>query len=89
MSELPIVSRIASLPYGYTAEFTWSPPGMAVVWEPAVPVIHQPRARRRFLAAYDAARAAFLADVATVLNGRIALIDREGMVSSIDPGTRH
>jgi hypothetical protein len=80
------IEHTASLPFGYRATFRWSPAsGLDVQWTPDVPVIRQTRRRRRFLAAYDAARNAFLAEIATTIGGNVLVLDSDGRQNMIPP----
>lgn len=94
MEQAPI-KQSATLPYGYTATFQFElPDRLSVSWKPWEPVIKNARARRRFLTAYQAARAGFFQVVATAIGGRVAIADigtgnnLDG-VSVIDPETKH
>ncbi|MBP1881952.1 hypothetical protein [Sinorhizobium mexicanum] len=81
-------NRSFALPFGYRVTFKLDGNHLECGWEPDFPdAIRQPRARRRFLAAYREARADFLSDVATVAGIRLAVIDVDG-VAVVEPGTR-
>lgn len=77
----------SALPYGYRVTFEWSANAMACEWEPGVPAIHSHRARRHFLRAYQEARNDFLRDVATMLGGNVLVIDTNGDMAAVRPGT--
>ncbi len=73
------VKHIAVLPLGFTAEFTWTDRGMAVA----------PRAWRKFREAYNTARREFVTMVATVRGGSALIVDIDGPLEVVKPGTRH
>jgi len=77
------------LPYGTRATFSYSEAGFNVEWEPAPPVIRNPRARRRFFEAYREARAAFLQDVAAVMGGNVLVVDTSGEMAVIRQPVKH
>jgi len=87
------ITHAAKLPFGYAVEFTWSRDGgMKVEWAPDVPAIRSQRHFRKFFAAYVAARATFLRQVADVVGGAVAVADVGGddtPVSVVRPSTRH
>jgi len=87
------IKHAAKLPFGYAVEFTWTRDGgMKVEWTPTVPTIRSERAFKRFFAAYVAARATFLRQVADVVGGAVAVADVGGddtPVSVVRPSTRH
>ena len=83
------IKHIAVLPHGYRAEFTWAAGVMSVAWSPRVPAIRSPRARRKFRAAYNEARREFMRDVATVVGGSALIVDIDGPLEVVKPGTRH
>ncbi len=62
---------------------------MAVAWSPDVPRIRSPRAWRKFREAYNEARRSFLRDVATVIGGSALVMDIDGPLEVVKPGTRH
>jgi hypothetical protein len=75
----PPQRRSARLPLGYKAVFTFSPDtGLGVEWHPGLPRVESPRARRKFFAAYQAERDAFLGDVAARLGINILSADVAG-----------
>jgi hypothetical protein len=79
-----MIEEIARLPLGYTARFQFADEHLEVQWSPSTPVIRNPRARRKFLAAYQSARADFMTTVATALNVRIATLDLSEQLTCID-----
>jgi hypothetical protein len=88
LHRLPPFRRRVPLPYGYEVEFAVGPFGLSREWYPACPVFRSRRAGRRFLEAYQEARADFLRDVASMLGGTVVVADTEGAVDVIEPGTR-
>jgi hypothetical protein len=71
--------RTVKLPLGYGATFAFSPEtGLACQWHPGIPSIESARAWRRFYAAYVAERDAFLAEIATMLDGAVLIADVKG-----------
>ncbi len=89
-------TRTVSLPLGFKATFSWTRvAGMAVQWEPNAPSIRSPRHKRKFLAAYRAARRDFMQDVATSIGQVVAVIDAGDAAASgasieaIRPAARH
>jgi hypothetical protein len=71
-----IITQSFELPFGYTATFRWShDKGWNVDWEPDVPNIRKERAFRKFHRAYQAARHAFLTDVAASIGGNVLVAD--------------
>ena len=86
--------RSVRLPYGYVAEFVFrpSPYFFEVFWSPDRPHIRNPRAWRKFFAAYTAERDDFLRDAATMLGGAVLVADVGGDlggVTVIKPAVRH
>ncbi|RWG80225.1 MAG: hypothetical protein EOQ69_21655 [Mesorhizobium sp.] len=81
-------TRAFSLPYGATVTFSWRPDGLDRVIDPKPPAHLSARRQRRFLRAYQEARARFLRDVATMLGGTVVVADTEGAVDVIEPETR-
>jgi hypothetical protein len=70
------IERKFSLPFGYHATFRWHPGELLEVqWAPNPPRIREGRARRKFFAAYQAARHAFLEEVAAVVGGNVLVVD--------------
>jgi hypothetical protein len=47
------------------------------------------RGRRKFLAAYEAARNEFLTDIATIIGGGVLVMDLEGNATAIVPDKKH
>ena len=89
-----MIQHTASLPHGYIATFTYSSAiGFRVEWQPAVPYIRNARHLRRFMAAYTAARDAFMADLAGMVGGRVLTVDvsKNGVkaITVAEPPTRH
>lgn len=71
----PMITHIAQLPDGFTAEFRWHPTsGLEVLWEPDIPHRRTPA----FLAAYAAERDAFTQRIAASLGKRIMTVDTDG-----------
>jgi hypothetical protein len=84
------ITQTTSLPHGYRATFTWSPAGgLTVEWEPDVPHLRSPRAQRKFRDAYNAARRAFMTDVATSIGGSALILDIDGPSEVVRPASRH
>jgi hypothetical protein len=92
----------AVLPHGFRATFEWEPPparpdvfAMNVRWHPGVPHIHSARHRRKFLAAYQAARREFLTMIATIIGGNVLVADTNAAVTEltelevVQPAVRH
>jgi hypothetical protein len=77
--------RAFNLPLGYRVTFDWSGNALTTKWEPDVPAIRSSRSRHRFFRAYQAARADFLHDVATVIGGKVLVIDTNGAWAVIRP----
>jgi hypothetical protein len=81
------IRRSYTLPLGYTAEFIRSGGrdghDIRIEWTPQIPVIRNPRIRRKFITAYQDARAAFLTDLAAVLGGSIATVDYDGTTGTV------
>jgi hypothetical protein len=67
------------LPFGYWATFIWrrSDEPFEVRWSPEQPRIRKPRPRRKFLAAYQAARREFFEDLGVVVGGAILIVDTD------------
>lgn len=79
----------ARLPHGYRVIFTWSDQGqLGCEWLPDVPRIVQPRQQRKFLAAYERQRDAFLEEVARCIGGPIIVSDMQGNARTIEPVER-
>jgi hypothetical protein len=73
-----LIERAFDLPFGYRATFIWRPDEpVEVRWSPDQPRIRKPRAHRKFLAAYQAARRAFFEEVGAVVGGRILIVDTD------------
>lgn len=71
---------VANLPLGFVATFSWTGK-MNVQWKPATPSqdnIRSPKARRRLVAAYLAARDQFMRTVATVTGAKVLMADVPG-----------
>lgn len=83
------ISTEARLPLGYRVTFTFSDGDVRTEWAPAVPRIASPRHRRKLLRAYERARDDFLRDVATALDGTVAVLDGTGRVAAIRPAVCH
>lgn len=81
-------ARTSALPFGCTVTFRWSANSLSVEWEPTIPALRSQRARSQFLRAYQEARNDFLRDVATMLGGNVLVIDTNGDVAAVRPGTR-
>jgi hypothetical protein len=73
------MERSFDLPYGYCATFIWRSPDepFEVRWSPDQPRIRKPRPRRKFLAAYQAARREFFQEVAPVGDGTLLVLDTD------------
>jgi hypothetical protein len=95
------IKRTFALPFGYRATFAWSltsagsVDAVAVEWRPTMPRIRKSRPRRKFIAAYQAARREFFTEVAAVAGGSVLVVDTDtnmerldGM-ETIEPPTRH
>jgi hypothetical protein len=80
-------SRTFNLPFGYTATFFF-PPG-DVCWAPDFPRIRQRRARRKFFAAYQAARRSFSEEVAVVVGGSVMIVDSPDLQTVIGTEVIH
>jgi len=81
-------------PHGYTVTLSFTPPRtLEAEWDPGLPRISSPRARRKFYAAYTAERDRFLADVAAMTGHGIAVIDHHGdgpaRLTVIGAATKH
>lgn len=93
----PPHTRTAKIALGYSATFRMEPSGeLSVEWKPRRPVIESARAWRKFFAAYQAERDAFLAEVATMIGGPVGVTDPVGAsgdgrpeLTVIQPGVRH
>jgi hypothetical protein len=72
--------RTVRLPLGYRATFIFKPETgvLGCSWHPGIPRIESRRAWRKFVAAYQGERDAFLADVATRLGINILSADIAG-----------
>jgi hypothetical protein len=73
-----MITHIAKLPCGFTAEFRWDSSSIHVEWTPDVPgrdAFRSARHRAKVLRAYTAERDAFLQMVALELGGVIATVD--------------
>jgi hypothetical protein len=81
--------RTMTLPFGYRVTFRWNGIDMTTAWEPDLPTIRQGRGRRKFLAAYEAARNEFLTDIATIIGGGVLVMDLEGNATAIVPDKKH
>lgn len=82
--------RTVGLPYGYRVTFRHGQGlHIGVEWEPDTPNIRSARHRRKFNAAYLAARDDFLRDVAIMIRGRIAVSDLAGNLTVIEPPAAH
>jgi hypothetical protein len=85
------------LPLGFSVTISWSNGSLGMEWSPSMPTdIRSPRHRRKFLAAYQAARAEYMQIVATVMGGSVMVIDthdtdgRENpSAQAISPAERH
>jgi hypothetical protein len=77
------IERTFQLPFGYRATFLWRPDRIDIQWEPSLPTIRKERPRRRFIAAYEAARRSFFEEVAAVIGGSIAIIDTDKTMQQI------
>ena len=85
-----VMRHTAALPHGYRATFTWSETsGLTVAWKPSPPDIRSNRAWRKFRDAYNAARRAFMTDIATTLGGSVLIADIDGPMETIRPATKH
>jgi hypothetical protein len=70
------IERKFSLPFRYHATFRWHPGELFEVhWAPDPPHIRGGRAQRKFFAAYQAARHAFLEEVAAIVGGSVLVVD--------------
>jgi hypothetical protein len=70
------LNRVFRLPHGFMVRFSYSEAaGLAADWHPYLPTIWSPRARRKFLAAYDAARNSFLEEIAQLIGGTVLVTD--------------
>jgi 8-oxo-dGTP pyrophosphatase MutT (NUDIX family) len=69
----------SDLPFGYRATFIWRRPNepFEVRWSPELPRIRKPRPRRKFVAAYQAARREFFEEVGAVVGGMILVVDTD------------
>ena len=87
----PGITLTPRLPYGYVAEFRWLDGVMRIEWLPDVPNIRSPRHWRKFFKAYEAARHAFLTDLATTLGGNVGVVDIDApdRIGVVRPGTKH
>ena len=85
------ITHTAHLPYGYVAEFRWADGAMRIEWLPDVPNIRSPRHWRKFFKAYEAARYAFLIDVATTLGGNVGVVDIDApsRIGVVRPAKKH
>jgi hypothetical protein len=72
------INRSYALPFGFKATFRWCDAHLRVDWEPHFPRIAKQRARRKFVAAYQAVRRDFYTDVAVTIGGNILVIDSDG-----------
>jgi hypothetical protein len=85
-----VIEHTARLPLGFVVTFHWDGTVIHVEWLPDVPgSIRSPRHRRRFLAAYDAARDDFLTEVATLIDGTIGCITLDGRLTICRPMAKH
>ena len=77
--------RSVRLPFAYAAEFVFrsNPYFFEVFWSPDRPHIRNPRAWRKFFAAYTAERDDFLRDAATMLGGAVLVADVGGNLGGI------
>jgi hypothetical protein len=70
------LNRTFQLPHGFMVRFSYNEAvGLAADWHPYLPTIWSPRARRKFLAAYDAARNSFLQEIAQLVGGDVLVAD--------------
>jgi hypothetical protein len=86
------IRRIFELPFGYKATFRFDDLShWEVSWEPDLPRLRTGRARRKFMAAYQAARRDFLAEVAAVVGGSVLVADADAPdpFEVIRPPARH
>jgi hypothetical protein len=70
-----MIQQTTKLPDGYTATFSFEDGCLVIEWSPHVPLIRNARKLRRFMAAYRAARDAFMGQVATVQGGNVLVLD--------------
>lgn len=70
-------SRRYSLPFGFTAMFSWRDAHLQIDWTPHFPRIIKRRAWKKFVAQYQAARRDFYTDVAAVIDGNILIVDTD------------
>lgn len=83
--------RAIALPFGLTAHFSFVGGHFECAWAPDHParLIRKPKAKRRFIAAYTEARNDFIRDLATLLGGKVGVIDTDDWgLTTIEPGTR-
>ena len=69
--------RIYTLPFGFKARFRWHDQRLGIEWSPHLPRIEKPRARRKFVAAYQDARRDFYTDIAATIGGNILIVDTD------------
>ncbi len=78
-------TRTLPLPLGFKVTFSWSEAGsLEAQWTPDVPCIRSPRHRRKFFAAYQAARRDFIRDVATSTGKSVLVADLAGSGDEIE-----
>lgn len=74
-----VYRRSFRLPHGHKVTFSYGPEGLQCIAVPWPPVQLSARQRRRLSAAYEAARAEFMSDVATMLGGPVHVLDGKGL----------
>jgi hypothetical protein len=69
-------TRSYALPFGFSAEFSYTPGGpLVVAWSPDIPRIRKTRPFKKFFAEYTAARNDFLREIAALVDGNVMVVD--------------